>query len=251
MYSRNSFGSFYPVDSMIHKLNPVIKLINFLIMIILLVVCNSLVINIFLLLLIFIMILLSYVPFRNYFDTFWSMRYIYILIAFFCLYFDQSLETCFVYIIKLICFIEYLGLIAYTTSPSESAYGIEKILSFFNFLMLPVSKISFKINNLLRYHPLYLTMKNKTFKIVSSRGFDYYYSNMISKSLLFTRMSGRIRKLIKRKNEEVAFCQELRLFNIKKYRTNYRTNRVGFNDIFLLLFHLCLIYAYLVDGGFI
>ena len=29
MYSRNSFGSYYPVESMIHKLNPVIKIINF------------------------------------------------------------------------------------------------------------------------------------------------------------------------------------------------------------------------------
>ena len=53
MYSRNSFGSFYPVDSMIHKLNPVVKIINFVIMIILLILCDSLAINVFLLLLMF------------------------------------------------------------------------------------------------------------------------------------------------------------------------------------------------------
>ena len=28
MYSRNSFGSFYPVDSSVHRLNPVVKLFN-------------------------------------------------------------------------------------------------------------------------------------------------------------------------------------------------------------------------------
>ena len=151
--------------------------------------------------------------------------------------------------IKFISFVEYLSLIAYTTSPSESAYGIEKILSFFNFLFLPVSKLSFKLNSMLRYYPLYLTVEHKTFKIVSSRGFDYYYSNIISRALIFTRVKGKIRKMMKRRNEEIAFCQELRLFNIKKYRTNYRTNKVGFYDIFLILFHLCLIYAYLVDGG--
>ena len=249
MYSRNSFGSFYPVDSFIHKLNPVVKIINFIISIILIIICDSLMINIFLLLLVFIMALLSYVPFRYYMDTFWSLRYLYILIAFLCLYFDQSLEVCFIFMVKFICFVEYLSLIAYTTSPSESAYGIEKILSFFNFLFLPVSKLSFKLNSMLRYHPLYLTVEHKTFKIVSSRGFDYYYSNILTRALIFTRVKGKIRKMMKRRNEEIAFCQELKLFNIKKYRTNYRTNRVGFYDVFLLLFHLCLIYAYLVDGG--
>ena len=211
MYSRNSFGSYYPVESMIHKLNPVIKIINFVIMIILLILCDSLMINIFLLLLILIMSLLSIVPFRYYMDTFWSMRYLYIIIAFLCLYFDQTLEVCFVYMIKLICLVEYLSLLAYTTSPSESAYGIEKFLSFFNFLFLPVSKFSFKLNSLLRYHPLYLTVEHKTFKIVSSRGFDYYYSNIINRALLFTRVRSRIRKQMKRR----IIC-----IKIHKYRVN-------------------------------
>ena len=251
MYSRNSFGSYYPIDSTIHRLNPVIKLVNFIILILLLVLCNSLIIHVFALLLLVIMILLSLVPYRYYFDTFWSLRYLYIIIAFICLYFDKSLEVCFVWLIKLVCVVEYLSLIAYTTSPSESAYGIEKFLSLFNFLFLPVSRFSFKLNSLLRYHPLKLTVEHKTFKIVSSRGFDYYYSNIITRAMLFTRVKGRIKKLIKIRNKEIAFCQQLRLFSLKKYRTNYRTNRVGFNDIFFLLFHLVLIYAYLVDGGLI
>ena len=144
MYSRNSFGSYYPIDSTIHRLNPVIKLVNFIILILLLILCNSLIIHVFALLLLIIMILLSLVPYRYYFDTFWSLRYLYIIIAFLCLYFDKSLELCFVWLIKLVCVVEYLSLIAYTTSPSESAYGIEKFLSLFNFLFLPVSKFSFK-----------------------------------------------------------------------------------------------------------
>ena len=45
MYSRNSFGSFYPIDSSVHRLNPVIKLIDFLIIIFLVIFCNSLYIN--------------------------------------------------------------------------------------------------------------------------------------------------------------------------------------------------------------
>ena len=36
MYSRNSFGSYYPINSTIHRLNPVMKLINFVIAILIL-----------------------------------------------------------------------------------------------------------------------------------------------------------------------------------------------------------------------
>ncbi len=76
MYSRNSFGSYYPIDSSVHRLNPIIKLIDFLIIIFLVIFCNSLYINLFMLGLVIIMMLLSFVPLKFYMNTFWSLRYI-------------------------------------------------------------------------------------------------------------------------------------------------------------------------------
>ena len=75
MYSRNSFGSYYPVNSIIHKLNPVIKLFNFLIVIVLIILSNSIYLNSFILGLLIIMMLLSYVPFNYYFK--WYMFFYY------------------------------------------------------------------------------------------------------------------------------------------------------------------------------
>ena len=76
MYSRNSFGSYYPIDSSVHRLNPIIKLIDFLIIIFLVIFCNSLYINLFMLGLVIIMMLLSFVPLKFYMNTFWSLSYI-------------------------------------------------------------------------------------------------------------------------------------------------------------------------------
>lgn len=70
MYSRNSFGSYYPIDSSVHRLNPIIKLIDFLIIIFLVIFCNSLYINLFMLGLVIIMMLLSFVPLKFYMNTF-------------------------------------------------------------------------------------------------------------------------------------------------------------------------------------
>lgn len=249
MYSRSSFGSYYPIDSIIHRLNPVVKIVNFVLMLIVLIVSKSLYTSLFLLGLIFVMSLLSYVPFRYYFNTFWFLRYIYILIAFICAYFDQSLQTCMIYIIKLVVLVEYINIIAYTTSPSESAYGIEKFLSNFNFLFLKLSKISFRINNILRYYPNLLTVRGKAYKAAASRGIDYYNTDIINRSLIFMKLQFSVKRLHDYKNKMTHINNNLKLFSLKTYRTNYRTNKVSFNDIFFLIFHLLLIYTCIIEAG--
>lgn len=131
MYSRNSFGSYYPIDSSVHRLNPIIKLIDFLIIIFLVIFCNSLYINLFMLGLVIIMMLLSFVPLKFYMNTFWSLRYIYILVAFICASMRMNMNGYLTIFAKIVVVVEYLNIISYTTSPSESAYGIEKFLACF------------------------------------------------------------------------------------------------------------------------
>ncbi len=249
MYSRNSFGSYYPIDSLIHRLNPVVKLINFILTIILICLSSSIYVNSFMLTLVFVIMLMSYVPFRFYMNSLWSLRFVYILIAALCLYFDVEMVSCFVYLIKITIVIEYLNILAYTTSPSESIYGIEKFLSYFNFLYLPISKLAFRINAILRYIPLAQSIEYKTYKAASSRGIDYYHSNLFGRIYAYFKIHSNFKKLRRQKISEIQDCSELRLFDIKKYRTNYRTNRVNYNDIFFLLFHIGLIVVHLIESG--
>ena len=185
MYSRNSFGSYYPVNSTIHKLNPVIKLINFIITIVLLLATSSTHITCFMLVFVIIMMMLSYVPIKYYFNTFYSLRYLYLILAFVCAYFKVSLELYLIYVAKIVILVEHLNILAYTTSPSESIYGIEKFLNVFNFLYLNVSKIAFKINSSLRYIPLYMAVKYKTLKSSSSRGITYSSINIFKKMIAY------------------------------------------------------------------
>lgn len=251
MYSRNTFGSYYPVNSIVHRLNPIIKLINFIIILVLSIISNSIYINSFILILVFILILLSYVPFKYYIDTIWSLRYIYILIAFICAYFGTNMQECIVYLMKITSVVEYLYIITYTTSPSESAYGIEKFLSFFNIFNLPISLLSFRINLLIRYLPLSTSVENKMLKAVSSRGMDYYYTNIFVRMWISLKLHFNKKRLVKLKNKQIGNTYARRLFSLKRYRTNYRTNKIGFYDIFFLLFHIILILLYLKDKGVI
>ena len=249
MYSRNSFCSYYPIDSTMHKLNPIIKLINFIIAVLLMILSHSMYLHAFLMLLVFIMTLLTFVPFRYYFNTLWSLRYFYILIAFLCLYFGTTQEVCFVWLMRLTILVEYLNVLAFSTSPSESIYSIEKLLSVFNFLYLPVSYAAVKINSALRLIPFILGVERKTFKAASSRGVDYYHSTIIGRIIAYFKTHSNIGYLIKHKNREIAFNSELSLYDIRRHRTNYRTNRITFNDIFFLLFHIALFLVYFRECG--
>ena len=245
MYFRNYYGSFYPVSSSIHKLNPIVKLINFIIMLLLLILSNGREIHLFMFIYVVVIILLSYVPLKYYFNTFYSLRYIYLIIAFICAFMGLSFAGYLIYVSKLIIFVLYLNVIVFTTSPSETIYSIEKFLSLFNIFNLKVVKIATKINNMLRYYPLYIETKYKTLLAASIRGIHIGFFDIKGK----LKLHSRIKRLTKIKNEEILLYSELRLYDINKHRTNYRTNKVGFYDILFLVFHLVLLYIYCIEEG--
>lgn len=251
MYSRNSFGSYYPVNSTIHKLNPVVKLLNFIITIIIMILTNNIEIHLLLLALLIFMIILSHVPFNYYFKTFYSLRYVYLFLIFFLYFLGFNFDDTVCYLIKLIILVLYINMLAFTTSPSQSVYGIEKFLSYFNFLMLPITKISIKINSILRYFPLLLEVTYKSLKSQSSRGIDYYNSNIFIRVYALMNLLGNSISLTKKKSKERIYASELKLYNTKRYRTIYKVNRISFNDLFFLIFHFALIYVYLLQKGII
>lgn len=153
--------------------------------------------------------------------------------------------TYLVYTSKLVIFVLYLNVIVFTTSPSETIYSIEKFLSLFNIFNLKVVKIATKINNILRYYPLYIETKYKTLLAASIRGIHIGFFDIKGK----LKLHSRIKRLTKIRNEEILLYSELRLYDINKHRTNYRTNKVGFYDILFLVFHLVLLYIYCIEEG--
>jgi len=249
MQTRNAFGSYYPIDSAIHRLNPVIKLLNFIICILVLFLTNDPYINFFMFGLIIIMMFLSYVPLRFYFNSLWSFRYIYIIIAFACAYFNLTFITTIVYIIKLIIIIEYLNIFVYTTSPSEMVYGIERFLYPFNIFYLPLSKIAHFINKIIRFIPSILTTENRALKAGASRGIDYYHSNILKRIYATFIINKNLFALNKSRTKEIDLNMRFRLFDIKKKRTNYRVNKFTFYDAAFIAFHLLILFAYVTISG--
>ncbi len=251
MYSKDTPGNYYPIDSALHRLNPIVKLLNFIISIGIICFSNSLQIHLLLLSLVFIMCMLSYVPTKFYFNSFYSLRYFYILIVVLCAFFKLDLQTTLVYIFKLIIVIEYLSIIFYTTSRSELNYGIEKVLNVFNFLGLNMAVVANGITNVISFFPTLVNTGKIILKSQSSRGIDYNNSDIVGRLYAIGHIYKDAFRLTLHKMKKIKENAEIRLFNVRKYRTNYKTNRVGFYDLVFFTFHIFIVIALLADKGYL
>lgn len=251
MYSRNSFGDFYPVDSIIHKINPIVKFISFLICALISIGLNSFKLEFFAISLLFVLILFSNVPFKFYFNSIYSLRFLFIILFIILFLLNISLSNIILIFMKIILLVEYLNVITYTTSSSELYYGIGVILSSFNLFSVNLNKLSLKIVNFLRFIPLIINSEYKILKTQASRGIDYNNSDLVGKLYAYNYSLKNVLRIYKYNLNKFNEVSQIRMFNIKRKRTNLRVNYVGFYDFIYLAFHVTLLIGYIFNKGLV
>lgn len=251
MYSKGIFGDYYQIDSLMHRINPTIKIISFFLSLLTLLLTNVLDINLMVLLFVIVLIMFTKIPLKNFFNAFYSMRYIYlltILIGYLC---NASITLLIVILIKIITLVLYISLISYTTSVSELSYGIETFLEPFNLFGLKLGNVSLFITSLIKFYPTLLKNINQALLSASSRGIDYNHSGLINRySSLNKVLPYALSKTIKDMKTNKLECK-IKLHNTRKRRTNINHNKISFYDIMLIIFNLLFILAYIFDAGLI
>lgn len=249
MLSNKYFGSYYPVKSIIHKLSSIIKLICLLLFLIPIIGSMSLKLHIVILFFLIMIIYSSNVPIRFYTNMLYGLRYVYIFLLFLLASKGLSLENAVIVLIKITCFIEYLAYLFYTTSPSELKYAIEKCLNPFNFLNINLARISNTIIMLITFFPILFTTEKKVLKSASSRGLDYFHGDILSRMYAsISSFKNTLRLTIEKikRNKEASV---LKMYKVNKFRTNLRTNKIGFYDVIFLLVHFIFIAYYIWERG--
>ena len=249
MYSNISFGNYYPNDSALHRMNPIIKLLNFIITIVLLILSMNLYTNVFLLILVVILMLLSFVPFIFYFNAFYTFRYIYILIFVICFLSGLSLQNSIIYVIKSVIVIEYLLVLVYTTTENELTTSIRKLLFPLRLLFINTRALSIWLTDIIKFFPMYTEVNRKILKSAESRGIknDSLIGRFISNIKL---LKNKIRLTINQIKESKRY-EKSKLFSYKKKRINYKRYKLGFYDIIITLFHIGMIIMYLMEKGYL
>ena len=231
MLNNITIGRYINKSSVVHKLNPVFKIISLIIMIISIFFIDSY-IDITLLSMYLLLTML-------YSDI--DIKIFLIFIFIIDLIFFTSINRIIFDIFKLIFIVLYSSILTYTTSITELTFGIEKLLRPFNKL-IPVGDIAMIITLSIRYIPTLTEEASRIIKAQKLRGINFDTKNIKEKIISISGILMPMFSLSIKRAEESADIMDIRLYNYGKSRTNYRTNKwTKINSLLLILNILILI----------
>ena len=241
MLNNIMIGKYLPIRSRVHLMNPLAKIICTMTFVLMCLFANSMLMNAMLFILIILMILNSKIPLKYFFKTIKSLRFLLLFTFVLNLCLNIYFETTLIMMSRLILLVLYTSILTLTTPPTEITYGLEKFLSPLKVLHLPVNRMALTISIALRFIPTVLDEANKILKSQACRGIDYNDSNFKNKLVAIKALIVPMFVLTIKRADGLAEAMEVRLFSIYQKRVNFRQNKWGFYDTYLVMIHLALV----------
>ncbi|MCD8324491.1 MAG: energy-coupling factor transporter transmembrane protein EcfT [Clostridiales bacterium] len=192
-----TLGQFYPADSVIHRLDPRVKLFSTILYIAALFLINGPVGWVLAIVFLAAVIALSEVPFVMMLKGVRAIMVLVVLTVVCNLFFTQGDDVLFswrfltitgegvhravYYALRLIFLVVGTSVMTLTTSPSRLTDGIEEGLRFLNRLRVPIHEIAMMMSIALRFIPILGEEADKVKKAQMARGADFDEGNLLQK----------------------------------------------------------------------
>ena len=232
-----TIGQYYPADSVIHKLDPRVKLFGTVIYVISL-FCMEGIIE-FVLSTIFLagLILLSKVPFKFMIKGLKAILVLMLITALFNMFLTpgevlvsfgileltkEGLKHAILMTIRLIYLILGTSIMTLTTTPNQLTDGLEKSLRPLNKIKIPVHAVAMMMSIALRFIPILIEETDKIMRAQMARGADFESGNMLK------RVKNMIPLLVPlfvsafRRADDLAMAMEARCYNGGAGRTKMK-----------------------------
>ena len=241
-----SFSRYYNVDSPIHKLNPLCKILTSIVFLVMVLISSRVKVIISLFLILSFIITISNVPFKYYLKPLFGMKVLFIFLFVINIIFGVSFYNSFVMICKIILVVMYSSVLLFTTTTNSLAYGFSSFLRPLSLLGLPVSKISMAIALSLNFIPTMFDSSNKIMKSQMSRGFNYKEGSFKDKivgikSIFIPMFVSSIKRA-----DAVSDAMEVKNFSFDSDRSDIIDYRWRFNDFYMITSHLVLFILVLI-----
>lgn len=248
MLNKVMIGRYYPIRSLVHQMNPLAKIICTLLFVIMSFLTFDIRFNILISFLLILMVLNTKVPLKIYLRTILSIKWLLLFIIIINVIVGSSLQITIITLLRLIYIVIYTSILTLTTPPTEITYGLEKFFLPLKIIGIPVNRMALSISLALRFIPTIIDQGNKILKSQASRGIDYNNSNVQGKILAIRSLIIPMFMLSFKRADDLADAMEVRLYNIDGKRVNFRQNKWGFYDTFLVLIHLAIFILIIVKG---
>ncbi len=246
-----AFGQYYPTQSFVHRLDPRIKILA-LISIIVLLFCAS---NFYSLALCAIVVIAaiasSRVPFKSVLRSVKAVMFILIFTAVLNLFFHKGsmllvewwiikiylegvIFSAF-FVLRLFFIVMASAILTLTTTPVSLTDGIESLLKPLTFIKFPVHELALIMSIALRFIPTLIDETNRIIAAQKARGSDFESGN------IFKRIKAIVPILIPllisafRRADELGDAMDARCYSGSKTRTKYKKLKFGVRDLVALI----------------
>ena len=192
-----TIGQYYPTDSVIHRLDPRVKLLGTLIFIVSLFVCSGIVGFVFSTAALAAVIIISGIPFRYLMRGIKGIYILVIITAVFNIFFtagtpvvswgmvmitQEGIRTAVFMSIRLIYLVLGTSIMTLSTTPNDLTCGIEKGCAFLEIFRVPVHEMALMMSIALRFIPILSEEADKIKKAQMSRGADFESGNILKRA---------------------------------------------------------------------
>lgn len=232
-----TLGQYYPVDSVIHRLDPRTKLFGTMVFIISLFLADSIWVYILATAAMAAVIRASKVPFSFMVRGLKSILILLLISVSFNLFLTdgrvlvqlwifritwEGLELAGLMALRLVYLVVGSSVMTLTTTPNQLTDGLEKSLGFLNKVGVPVHEISMMMSIALRFIPILVEETDKIMKAQMARGADFESGNLIQKAKAMVPLLVPLFISAFRRATDLAMAMEARCYRGGQGRTKMK-----------------------------
>ncbi len=246
-------GQFYPGNSLVHKLDPRLKIVIMISYIVTLFFINSYLPYVFIVLYLMLIIKVADIPFKIVFKGLRPLKWILIITFVINLFFIQGeeifrvaflsitregLDTAIKMAIRLILLVLGTSLLTLTTSPIEMTDGIEELLNPLKKIGVPAHEIAMMMTIALRFIPTLIEETDKIMKAQMARGADFESGNIVNRAKNLVPLLVPLFINSFRRADDLATAMESRCYRGGEGRTKFRELKLTKADYITFVFNI-------------
>jgi len=246
--SNITLGQYYPADSAVHKLDPRVKIVLLIAVIVAIFLAHNLLSFVPVIVFLALSSRLSRVPLKLMLKGLKPLRFILILTFILNLFFLQgetvlldlgfaaikkeSLLTAVHYSLRLVLLVLASSLLTLTTAPVTLTDGLERLLSPLRAVHFPAHELAMMMTIALRFIPTLLEEADKIMKAQTARGADFESGNLIARAKAMVPLLVPLFVSAFRRAGDLAMAMEARCYHGGEGRTRLRVLKCERRDYY-------------------
>ena len=232
-----TLGQFFPSNSILHRLDPRVKIVLLFVLMVLIFLVDEMISYSILTIIILLLIAMSKIPFvaviKSLKPLIWIAIFTFMVhlishdgeILYECFLFkitDEGIYKGIAITLRLILLIVLSSLLMFTTSPLKLTDATEKLLSPLSRFGVPAHELAMMMTIALRFIPTLLEETDKIIKAQSARGVDFESGNIIKRAKSMVPILVPLFLSAFRRADELAMAMEARCYRGGQGRTHMK-----------------------------